>query len=70
MIAASMPSRLAGLCSGASGAVARMARKVASSRRLAAVKCSPPCTTRWPMPCSLPPAALCTSGNNWARAAR
>ncbi|MCY1287556.1 hypothetical protein D9M70_365530 [compost metagenome] len=65
-----MPSRLAGLCSGASGAVARIASSTWASMRCALVKRSPPCTTRWPMPCSLPPEAPCTSGSSWARAAR
>src|SRR5512132_4175547 len=48
------PSRLLGLCSGASGTCSAMARMVSSSTRVGAVSRSPPWTTRWPMPASSP----------------
>ncbi len=47
---ASMPARLAGLCSGASGLNERIAAITSSSTSTDAVNRSPPCTTRWPAP--------------------
>ncbi|MNJ77347.1 hypothetical protein D3C77_748270 [compost metagenome] len=50
MMAAWMPLRLAGLCSGASWMLASMLARVSSVSRVDAKNFSPPCTTRWPMP--------------------
>ena len=53
---ASIPARLAGLCSGASGLTDPMAAITSSSTSTEAVNRAPPCTTRWPTPARAAPA--------------
>ena len=47
---ASMPARLAGLCSGARWLTEPIAATTSSSTSTERVNRSPPCTTRWPTP--------------------